>query len=175
VEHELYKKLYIDPGSSGRPSWYPSPPSDDDLLFFIQRNQNTDTIVYRVNRTIDGLIHEHIPVEAYWIRYTAGGIRCELNEIQNKLAFGYESLIISKDLFEFQFVSYKGITFYISRLEGSDKFRALYQYNNKTIELDNIYVYADEMGVFPVVKYIELFGRVERSGEAHYRKIEIAK
>ncbi len=175
MEHELYKKLYIDPGSSGRPSWYPSPPADDDLLFFIQRNQNTDTIVYRVNRTIGGLIQEHIPMEAYWIRYTAGGIRCELNEIQNKLAFGYESMSISKELFTFQFVSYKEITFYISRAEGSDKFRALYQYDDKTIKLDNIYVYADEMGVFPVVKYIELFGRDDDTGESHYRKIEIAK
>ena len=169
MEHELHKKLYIDPGSSGRPSWYPSPPADDDLLFFIQRNQNADTIVYRVNRTIDGFIQEHIPMEAYWIRYTAGGVRCELSEIQNKLAYGYESTSISRELYKFQFVSYKEMTFYISRIEGSDLYRTLYQYDGQTIKLDNIYVYADELGVFPVVKYIELFGRSVDSGESHYR------
>ena len=124
---------------------------------------------------MDGLIHQHIPMEAYWIRYTAGGIRCELSEIQNKLAFGYESQSITSELYEFQFVSYKELSFYISRSEGSEKFRALYQHNNETINLNNIYVYADEMGVFPVVKYIELFGRIEKTGEPHYRKIEVAK
>jgi len=175
LEHELYKKIFIDPGSSGRPSWYPTPPEDEDLLFFIQRNQNADTIVYRVNRNLDGLINKDLPMDAYWIRYTDGGSRWELSEIQSKLAYGYQSSIITNELFSFQFVSYDEITFFITATDDEKRYQAVYQHNDQNIVLDNIYVYADEMGVFPVVKYIELFGKIQGTQEPHYRNILIAK
>lgn len=174
MEHELHKKIFIDPGSSGRPSWYPTPPQDKDLLFYIQRNQNADTIVYRVNRTMEGLIHQHIPMEAYWIRYSAGGKRHELTEIQSRLAYGYESSMITANLYAFQFVSYQDLTFYISYTDA-DTHCVQYQYEGETIRLAHIYVYADEMGVFPVVKYIELYGAIDGTDVPHYRKIIIAK
>jgi len=175
VDHELHKKVYIDPGSAGRPAEYPTPPEDKDLLFFIQRNQNTDTIVYRVNRNLDGLINQHLPMEAYWIRYTEGGIRNELNEIQSKLAYGYQSDAISQDLYSFQFVSYHELTFYISKTSDGEGYQTIYQDDGMNIVLDHIYVYADEMGVFPVVKYIELYGFIKDTYQPHYRKILIAK
>jgi len=174
MDHELHKKVYIDPGSAGRPSWYPTPPDDEDLLFFIQRNQNTDTIVYRVRRNLDGLINNDIPMEAYWIRYTEGGTRTELNEIQNRLAYGYESKVIAPNIFSFQFVSYQELTLYIVKSPSTDSFKVIYQNEENNIILDNIYVYADEMGVFPVVKYIELFGQNQQTFEPHYQKISIS-
>lgn len=173
MKHELKKKIYVDPGSQGRPSWYPTPPDDTDLLFYIQRNQNQDAIVYRVNRTNEGLIDQNMPMDAYWLRYTEGGIRRELDEYQNRLAYGYDSALISDDLFKFQFVSYKELTFYIQRFEDKETYQAIYQYDNKTIILKNIYVYAVEFGVFPDVKYIEIFGEDLNTGAPDYRKITI--
>lgn len=175
MEHELHKKVYIDPGSSGRPSWYPTPPQDRDLLFYIQRNQNPDTIVYRVHRSSGGLIHKHIPMEAYWIRYSEGGIRCELTEIQSRLAYGYESSLITSELYSFQFVSYQELTFYIATCDNKEDYKVVYQYEDTNVVLDHIYVYADELGVFPVVKYIELYGFIDGTNTPHYRKILIAK
>ena len=148
MKHELKKKIFVDPGSQGRPSWYPVPPKDKDLLFYIQRNQNQDAIVYRVNRTKEGLINEYLPMDAYWIRFTEGGIRKELNDLQNRLLYGYDIDQISSDLFRFQFVSYKDLTFYINREEESDDYRVIYQFDGKTIILKNIYGYAVEFGVF---------------------------
>ena len=175
MKYELKKKLFIDPGSQGRPSWYPEPPEDKDLLFYIQRNQNQDAIVYRVNRTRNGTVNRHLPMEAYWIRFTEGGIRTELNQIQSQLAYGYDIDQISPDLYRFQFVSYKDLTFYMVRQGERDDFKVTYQYDGKTVLLKNIYVYALEFGVFPDVKYIELFGEDFNSGEKDYRKIIIEK
>lgn len=174
MKHELKKKIYVDPGSHGRPSWYPVPPEDNDLLFYIQRNQNQDAIVYRVNRTKDGLINPHVPMDAYWIRFTEGGVRKELDEYQNRLAYGYDSNVISKELYQFQFVSYKELTFYVRKKDDSG-FQVVYQHEGKYIILNNIYVYAVEFGVFPDVKYIELFGQDSDTMESHYRKIIIGK
>jgi len=173
MKHELKKKVHVDPGSQGRPSWYPKPDPDPDLLFYIQRNQNQDAIVYSVNRTPEGLIHKHLPMDAYWIRFSEGGQRRELNDYQNKLAYGYDSDQISLDLFRFQFVSYKDLTFFIRKDLKEDIFSVIYKDGNDNVRLNNIYVYALEFGVFPDVKYIELFGEVEHTKVPHYRKIAI--
>ena len=114
-------------------------------------------------------------MDAYWIRFTEGGIRKELDEYQNRLAYGYDSGQISNDLYSFQFVSYKELTFYIARTKAVDGFQVVYQHQQETIILKNIYVYAVEFGVFPDVKYIELFGVESATNNPHYRKIIIEK
>ena len=173
MRHEVKKKKFVDPGSQGRPKWYPSPEPDQDILFFIQRNQNQNTIVYRVNRTSEGLIDQYLPMDAYWIDYDQGGIRTELNDLQNRLAFGYDSEKINNNLYKFQFVAYKEMTFYI--LEEGDAFKVIYDRNGRKVILENIYVYALEFGVFPVVRYVEFFGRDFRTNEKDYLKITIEK
>ncbi len=173
MKNELKKKVFVDPGSQGRPGWYPTPPADRDLLFYIQRNQNQDAIVYKVNRTPEGLINDHLPMDAYWMRFTAGGVRNELNEYQNRLAYGYESSKISSELYKFEFVSYHDMSFYINKIDGSSDYRVVYQEDGRNIALNNIYVYALEFGVFPDVKYIEVFGTDINSNEEHYKKILI--
>ncbi len=169
---ELKKKAYIDPGSLGLPHWYPTPPEEDDLLFYIQRNQNQDTIVYRVNRTPDGFINRRLPVEAYWIKFTEGGIHKKLNHLQNKLAYGYDSIEINHDLFRFRFVSYQALDIYIVRKEG-DRYEAHCTMGGRMVRLKNIYVYAEEFGVFPNVKYIELYGQDLITDISAYNKITI--
>lgn len=174
MKFELQKKYQGDPGSKGLPKGYPRPPEDDDLLFYIQRNQNHDTIVYKLNRTPDGLINKDLPMHAYWIKYTEGGINRELNQLQSKLAFGYESTEISSDLYSFKFVSYEDLTFYIARKPKSDQYRVIVKINNKRMWLHNIYAYAVEFGVFPDVKFIEFYGEDPSSNIPMFDKITLS-
>lgn len=169
---ELKKKMQHDPGSRGLPSWYPKPPQDKDLLFYIQRNQNQDAIVYQLNRRHDGLINEQLPMDAYWMRFSKGGGRTELNQIQSKLAYGYESEIISPELFKFRFVAYKELDFYIVRTVG-EHYEVHHRVGKQMVRLTNIYVYALEFGVFPDVKYIELYGEQLDDQMPTYKKITI--
>jgi len=164
MEHELRKKRYVDPGSHGRPSWYPTPDKDRNLLFYIQRNQNQDAIVYSINRTLDNRVNEDLPMDAYWIRYTNGGQRQELSVVQNKLAYGY---------FRFQFVSYDKLVFYIRRIDQTEDFEVVFEEDNSFVILNNIYVYALEFGVFPDVQFIELYGSMGHNLLPHYKKINI--
>lgn len=171
MKSELNKKIQTDPGSTGLPSGYPVPPQDDDLLFYIQRNLNHDTIVYRLNRTHDGLIDRHIPMHAYWIKYSRGGVHKELNKIQSELAYGYRSSEISDDLFSFQFVSYGALTFYLVRHDFG--FDVHTKVNGRKIIVKHIYVYAQEFGVFPDVKFVEFYGLDPKDGYDVYERINL--
>jgi Domain of unknown function (DUF4833) len=138
----------------GLPSDYPIP-EKEDLLFYIQRNQNFNTVVYEVNRTCCGDINVNEPMRVYWIKYNDHREECELNYIQTKLAYGYKANVINNDLIEFAFVSYDK-KFFIERCEEGH--RVMTKINGVYSILENIYVYAEEYGVFPDVKFIELYG-----------------
>jgi len=168
----LSKNQYIDPGSSGLPTNYPVPPQTESLLFYIQRNHNLNTVVYELNYLASGEINQDYPMHAFWIRYNSGGDIAELNYYQNKLAYGYQSNMISPDSFEFSFVSYKDLVLYIGK--GRDgKFGAFCRINHDMAKLNNIYVYAEEFGVFPNVKFIELYGQTLKTKVSIYERINI--
>jgi hypothetical protein len=96
-------------------------------------------------------------MHAYWIKYTEGGIKQELNAIQNQLAFGYNSTWISHELIEFSFVSYEVLKLYIAMSEDG-QYRVITNFGDQKVILNNIYVYAHEFGVFPDVRFVEFYG-----------------
>jgi len=168
----LIKNQYKDPGSAGLPEHYPAPPQNDALLFYIQRNHNHNTVVYEVNYLASGDVNQDYPMHAFWIRYNSGGDIAELNHYQNKLAYGYTSSMISHDSFVFNFVSYKDLNLYIGK-DKKGKYSAHCHINHKMSKLNNIYVYAEEFGVFPNVKFIELYGQTLDTEMSTYERINI--
>jgi hypothetical protein len=175
MKSEILKKKEHQPGEFGLPHHYPVPPMTPDLLFFIQRNQNENTVIYEVNRDNNGLINLDLPMIAYWKQYTWGGKIKKLNYIQNKLAYGYTSTNISNELVKFNFVSYKDIDFFIVKEKPSDHYIVSCTINGQRAILKNIYVYAHELGVFPDVKFIELYGEIMDTKLPVYEKIFIEK
>jgi len=172
MKPKVVQNTYVSPGQNGLPADYPIPEKTDDLLFYIQRNQNKNTVVYNLNRNCDGCINQEFPMEASWINYSDGGVRKNLNYFQNKLAYGYQSKLINSSTFEFHFVSYEKLRFFIAR-QDDGKYNALLNIDNEMAVLNNVYVYAEEFGVFPQVKYIELFGNSLSKGNPVYQRILI--
>ena len=170
---ELQKNLLPDPGVRGLPEDYPSPVEREDLLFYIQRNQNKNTVVYELNRNNSGEVSLDLPMHAYWIKYTDGGDVKELNVYQDQLAYGYHSQSINSETFEFHFVSYEELKLFIVKDGIKDEFKVVCKINGEISVLSNIYVYAEELGVFPKVEFIELYGQELKSGLFTYEKIII--
>jgi len=158
-------------GEAGLPEEYPVPQDVDNLLFYIQRNLNTNTICYALNYNNVGEVNRDFPMKVFWIKYTTGGVVEELNFIQNK-AFGYTSKWISNDLFEFYMDSYERLRFFVARQEDGS-YQVITKIGNENNRLKNIYVYADELGIFPNVKFIEIFGAEPQEGTAAYERILI--
>ena len=157
-------------GEQGLPEGYPIPEGFSDMLFYIQRNQNMNTVVYELNRIHDGSVNEAYPMHVFWIRYTENGKLTELNFIQNKLAYGYESIAINHEAFEFNFVSYKKKKFYIGK-DNEENYKCYTKINDTLSQLTHVYVFAEELGVFPSVKYIEFYGIDKDSGKKVYEKL----
>jgi len=157
-------------GEFGLPEHYPIPHTKDQLLY-LQRNHNTNTIIYALNRDADGHINSEDPLEVYWLRYNEGGIKNCLNQIQNKLAFGYKSWKINNDTFRFHIVGREKRDFILSK-DDYGHYQVVTMLDNHMVKMSNIYVYAEEFGVFPQVKYIEFYGeRISDNFPTYYKEI----
>ena len=132
-------------GERGLPENYPVPNGIDNLLFYIQRNLNMNTVIYALNRQLNGMIDEVYPMKVFWIKYTDGGVKAELNYIQTK-AFGYTSKKINNSTFEIQMDSYHELRFFLATDESGTSCDIITKINGADSRLKNIYVYANEFG-----------------------------
>ncbi|RNI22066.1 DUF4833 domain-containing protein [Rufibacter latericius] len=143
----------------------PTPKGISNMLFFVQRDPNTNTIVYEWNLNSKGVPNEDEPVKIYWIRYADGGKKQDLNFIQRKFAYGLNVKKINDEKYELKFVSYSKRAFYLQK--GPDgRFHVYATINKKQAQLDRIFVRI-EGGSFwvPNVVYAELKGREAATGK----------
>lgn len=168
---ELEKSKYIIDGERGLPENYPVPKDIKGLLFYIQRNLNKNTVIYTINQNSDGFLNTDFPMNVFWIKYTEGGIKSDLNYLQTK-AFGYTSKQINNNTFEFKMDSHMALRFFIAK-DSTDNYNIITKINSKDAILSNIYVFANEFGIFPKVEYVELYGEYLEDNASCYQKILI--
>lgn len=174
----FYKQPYLNRNkrkfsrATGLPADYPKPEPSENLLFYIQRNHNLNTIIYKININNQGIINESDPVLIQWIRFNESGQIKELTYLQNKLAYGCEFFKINQDSYEFKFVSYPKLTFFIGK-NSNGSYAAFYRGRNGLIQLSNIYVHADEFGLFPDVKFIEFYGHDVDTNKKVLQKLKL--
>lgn len=144
----------------------PVPKGIKELLFYVQRDPNANTVVYELNRTTQGALNEAEPIHPFWIRYADGGEQKELNYIQRKFAYGLNTKKLGKDHYEIKFVSYGKLALYL-RKTADGKYRVYTTINRKEAILDRVFVRI-EGGTFwvPNVLYVELSGRDAATGKA---------
>jgi hypothetical protein len=170
TQTEQYETLVI--GQYGRPEDYPDIEAYDQLLFYIQRNQNRNTVVYEANCVYNGLLDLNDPISINWIKFMDNGEEeiQPLNYIQKKLAYGYNFKVISNDLIEFCFVSYSEMKFYLSKNKNGG-FHVSTTLDGIMSIIERIYIYAEDMGIFPQVKFAEFFGRCATTNKSTYKKL----
>jgi hypothetical protein len=158
----------------GRPKDYPVIDDDDHLLFYIQRNQNYNTVIYEVNLQYGNLLNLSQPISIHWLNIDENGFqeKRELNYIQKKMAFGYTFNIITNELIEFRFVSYDNMKFYLAKNEQG-RYRVYSEINNHLIEINSLFIYAEDFGVFPQVKFVEFYGKKSATGDIFYKKLNL--
>lgn len=165
------KNDYNIRGLKGLPENYPIP-DVEDMLFYIQRNQNPNTVVYQIHKGSSGNFVGSNPINVFWRQYDNNGKDKPLNYIQRKLAYGYEFDVINKDAFQMSIVSYPNYRIFVTK-NDDQIYKAVGKINNLWAELSNVYVFVEEQGAFPVVKYLELYGMQIDTGLPCYEKIDI--
>lgn len=166
------QNISVTKGQEGRPDNYPLIDDYNELLFYIQRNQNINTVIYEVNTLPCGMINLNDPIKISWMFFEGNRQQKveKLNLIQKKLAYGYHHKVINNDLIEFQFVSYDDMTFYLAK-NAAERFRVFTKFSGEYIEIDHIYIYAEDFGVFPQVKFVEFFGKSKTNN--FYNKLSL--
>ena len=149
-----------------KPANLPVPKNIPDMKFYLQRDPNTNTVVYALNRTPQGTLNEEEPIQGYWIRYAEQGQKQELSYIQRKFAYGLKTKKLGKDNYEVRFVSYAKKLLYLRKTPQDNQYRVYTTINQKECILDRIFVRI-EGGTFwvPNVLYVELIGRDTATGK----------
>ncbi|QNL50403.1 DUF4833 domain-containing protein [Olivibacter sp. SDN3] len=140
-------------------------PNEKGQLFYLQRDPNTNTVVYTLNKK-NGKIDESNPVNAYWILYEEDGERKNLSFIQKKLAYGIQHKKLANDEFEINLTSCKKVPLRLAYCPESAQYEAFASINNKQTIIDRIFVRINGGSLFkPNIDYIELIGRESKSGK----------
>ncbi len=154
---------------------FPTPSGIVNQLFYLQRDPNTNTIIYQLNVNERGQVNRKEPIHVFWMRYEEGGQLKELNFIQRRFAYGLKARQIEPDTYELRFVSYSRFQFYLSKPDGEDQYRVYTTIARKRAVLKRIYVHIEEGGSFwkPNVKYVELSGTDEVTGTDVMERIKV--
>jgi len=155
----LYMKAQGTDASDPSPLKFPVPRGIANQLFYLQRDPNTNTIIYELNVGKSGDPDEQQPVLAYWIRYGEDGKKQELSYIQRKFAYGIQSRQLGKDHYELRFVSHKKLPLYLQRSGPDKKFHIYATVNDKRVQIERIFVRIVGGSFWlPNVRYVEITG-----------------
>ena len=151
---------------------FPVPPPNERLLFYLQRNKNANTVVYEANLLPDGKLNPERPVVVYWIRYTEGGARKDLNYVQRTLAYGIDTAPAPGEPQSYLVtpVALKQRKIKVS-LDQQGRPRGYLLINGKVAKLEKIFAQADETAWLPRVKYVDIIGKDAKTGEVLRERI----
>lgn len=159
-------------GATDIPKNYPIPTKTQELMFYIQRNHNSNTIVYEAHFDENGMLDTEEPLLVSWIRYDEQGQRMELRTIEKWYAYGLKSKKVKEKegVYEIALVAYKDRVLQLVQT-APYKAQITMRVENQDCQLDHIYIQADNSSAWPSVEYIELFGFDWEMGHKKYEKI----
>jgi hypothetical protein len=147
-------------------------PDDPNVMFYIQKNTNPNTIVYAMKLGADGKMDPKEPMEVFWRRYQEDGKRKELGWLEKTFAFDFKVKPVEgkENTYVFSLVAMKGRQLYVTQTK-SGKPNVFMKINGKTARLERIYVMVDDSKRIQSVNSMELFGRDYKTGKLIYEKI----
>lgn len=135
---------------------FPVPPASKDLLFYLQRNKNANTIVYEVGRDASGKLHAEEPVNVNWLRHTEGGIREPLSLMERSIAYGVSHRHTKEGMATMKFVASEKYPFIVQIRPGGQA-EAWISLNGRMARLHHVYVQAVEGSWRPKVAYVDIY------------------
>jgi hypothetical protein len=155
----LFHLLFGPPQAPKPGPAFPVPSGVPNQLFYLQRDPNTNTVIYQLNVDRAGKLDEDEPVNAFWIRYDEHGEHKELNFIQRKFAYGLTAEKLAADKFELKFAAYGKVRFFLLKSPADKAFHVYATIAGKQLQVERVFLRI-EGGTFwvPNVKYIEFKG-----------------
>lgn len=157
----------------GQQSTLPTPVRKN-LLFFLQRTPDANTVIYEVNFKKDGTIDEQRPVIGSWIRYEEEQKYKPLTGIEQKFAYGVKCKPIGNSEFEIRLAAYKKMPLYLLKSTADNHYKMYIKNGNDHLLLKRVFVKVDGGSFwFPKVQYIDLITAHSESGKEIIKRIAI--
>lgn len=153
----------------------PPPPHNKNMLFYLQRTLDKNTVIYELNYESNGELNKSKPVKVYWLDFDNGWKVSPLTFAQNMFAYGVESELVNEmeKVFKINLVSFKKIDLYLKPTGKEKRYQAHVSLNGKPSLLSKIFVkIVGGTYIKPVVSYIELIGKDLVTGELIREKIK---
>ena len=147
-------------------------PTGKNLLFFLQRTPDANTVIYELNFKDDGAIDDRNPVKGSWIRYADNGKCKDLTSIEKQFAYGVKSKALGNDQFEIRLAAYKNIPIYLFKAHADQKYYIYIKDEGKNLLLKRVFVKVNGGSFwFPKVAYIDLFTVHSETGKEFLKRI----
>jgi len=159
---------------SASPDRYPVPLKNPKHLFYVQRTENTNTVVYEANFDDQGQLNAKDPIKIYWVLYEQGGTVEPLTRLENTFAFGVNHKAVKNlnQVYDIELVSFKKLKL---RLKQTAPFHAeiLKGEGQSASPLDHIFVHANDAGLWTKVEFLEIYTHLPDSKGLKQEKIQI--
>ena len=150
---------------------FPVPSGNTNQLFYLQRNENTNTVIYELNEQND-VLNTESPIHIFWIMYTKGKQHEELSGMEKKYAYGIKIKSSGKEQYQFTLIAYPKASLQLSK--GSDQRYHVYITPTKQqMILHKTFIKLKEssLKLKPVVEYIEFSGISVATGKEIIERI----
>lgn len=133
-------------------------PQDPNLIFYLQRSVNSNTIVYTARLDDKGRIDASQPIDVFWRRFNDEGERKELSNLEREVAFGVKAKAVpgQPGVFKVRVVSYQKRPALLRMVDGRPRLEA--KVAGVPSRLDHAYLEVDESGRIPSITRVDLYG-----------------
>lgn len=133
-------------------------PRDPNLIFYLQRSVNSNTIVYTARLDGKGRIDAKQPIDVFWRRFNDEGERKELSNLEREVAFGVKAKPVpgQPGVFKVRVVSYQKRPALLRMVDGRPRLEA--KVAGVPSRLDHAYLEVDESGRIPSITRVDLYG-----------------
>ena len=148
---------------------YPVPSENPDMLFYLQRSLDMNSVIYEVNYEEGDRAHkkpdpDH-PVNIYWLMNDKQRSIKPLTQVQ-KLGYGVKSEELGNDILQLKLVAYRELPIILKPSQKDNRYHAHISLEGKDVRLAKVFINIEGgTKLKPNVTYIEVTGTENQTGK----------
>lgn len=144
-------------------------PNEPNMLFYIQRSVNANTVVYAAPPERRGTA---APVDVFWRLYNIDGHTRPLNFVERALAYGVNSVTVrpAPAATSFRIAAIPELELTLEQ-DGAGHPAAVIQFAHRSARLVYVYLQVDDRGIMPRVTSLDLFGVEQGTGKTLHEHV----
>lgn len=140
-------------------------PDDPNMLFYVERSSNSNTVVYAANLDAHGAIDAKSPIAAFWRWFNVDGHKKDLNFFERMMAYGVQmNPPVHNGQVTFKIAALPERTLTLD-MDSDGHREVLIQIGGHAVKLAYVYLQVVD-GIVPSVPALDIFGIDKTSGKA---------